>query len=185
MIRRLLRILRNALTFLSLLLCLASLVFWIRSHSVRDAFPLTSFPGQWSLVTHAGSLLLERNYPWVEPAEVKAGMKTHPYKRSFLGFSAAESQEVRTWQGESPQPISYLTKIKTYSFPFWFCVAVFSILPLIRLRHLISLRRRRRRNLCPHCGYDIRATPNRCPECGRQVTNMQSPNPKVSTPAPP
>jgi hypothetical protein len=50
----------------------------------------------------------------------------------------------------------------------WWVIAVPAGLSVI----LIVNRRRRARitaHLCVHCGYDLRATPERCPECGTAV----------------
>jgi hypothetical protein len=49
--------------------------------------------------------------------------------------------------------------------PYWMMAASFSVLPIC---WVVSVRRRVAMgpNLCPGCGYDLRATPDRCPECG-------------------
>jgi hypothetical protein len=52
--------------------------------------------------------------------------------------------------------------------PHWVFGALFGLMPAIRLRHWMK---RRRPDLCPACGYDLRGTPsggqsNPCPECG-------------------
>ena len=57
--------------------------------------------------------------------------------------------------------------------PWWVVMAAASVVPgmqsAVWLRRQRT-RRRRDRNLCMRCGYDLRATPERCPECGTLVT---------------
>jgi hypothetical protein len=54
--------------------------------------------------------------------------------------------------------------------PRWFGVAVALILPALWTWRRIARRRTLFAGLCPACGYDLRATPDRCPECGTIAT---------------
>jgi hypothetical protein len=169
---RLLRILRASLVILSLLLCIASIVFWIRSHRVGGIFHLSPFPNKWSLATSYGTLWLYCDMPLNPPHRIGN------FERSFWGFGTSERQEIRNYDPvKPPGKIEYGTHIKGYFVPLWFCAILFAILPLLQLHSLARLRRRRKKGLCVNCGYDLRASGNQCPECGM--------TPRRSTKAPP
>jgi hypothetical protein len=54
-------------------------------------------------------------------------------------------------------------------FPCWILSAATATAPLLWLRARLRRARRADHDLCPRCGYDLRATPDRCPECGRKT----------------
>ena len=56
--------------------------------------------------------------------------------------------------------------------PYWLPLLVSSALPALWLWATIRRARRPKEGLCPACGYDLRATPDRCPECGTAGAGM-------------
>ena len=54
----------------------------------------------------------------------------------------------------------------SFRVPYWFVVTVPAALPLARVRRRFCRAPYGAGGVCPTCGYDLRATPERCPECG-------------------
>jgi hypothetical protein len=89
---------------------------------------------------------------------------------SLLGLGIGT---VRPWYNQ-PSSYHYAHRVR---FPYWWLFAVFVVTFIIRFRKRQKIRSRIARGLCPTCGYDLRATPDRCPECGSAVPPRASPDP--------
>jgi len=88
----------------------------------------------------------------------------------FLGF------EFQQLQSLSDRP-SYWTRFGfTIAAPCSFLTLLLGTPPLIRILRTVRRYRRRARNACPACGYDLRATPNQCPECGARLIQPDGPS---------
>ena len=169
------RRLLDLLTALSLMLCAAATALLVRSgrvadsvtgESVWDAPPGVRHRSTWAFETDRGVAYLSasRFVPDESPAvsagrvwtcdrSVPTGPPAPP--RTFWG---RRGFSYKRYQWELNQRITD-TSLR---FPLWLPACLFAALPAARL----ARRRRGVHGACPHCGYDLRATPGRCPECG-------------------
>lgn len=165
--RRLLRWAFNGLAALSLLLCVAVCVLWVRSFWVADMVTLRLGTNVYELDSSSGrvgySVAESKPRPFIEwtcwspqtpigvvrwfGTGVRGNNAYHNDPRSSYGVLGIWAADVPMHEGSAPWPVVCL------------CVVVTALARVL-------IRRRHPPGLCRVCGYDLRATPGRCLECG-------------------
>jgi hypothetical protein len=154
-VKRLFRHLFTLLSMVSLLLCMAVSVLWVRSYrSPEPTIIPTLAEGGTEYGSRQGYFFLTIQEPLPtqmlnSPGSVFYTASSHPFpgvEREVMPFTS--TTRVRCW-------LVAMTS-----------TGVFLVGLLATLMQKYQKAARMRRNLCPICGYDLRASPERCPECG-------------------
>jgi hypothetical protein len=155
----------NLAAAVSLVLCVATVALWTPSYRHWDGVTFSSGRVCYGVVSHpfnAINLMLFRKHTGTATLPTEQGWELGTEARSLTDTEVrwhdfvASSFTIGSDQWQST--VWYVT------LPYWALSVATAIPPLGCI-----LRRKRRRStseLCPTCGYDLRATPYRCPECG-------------------
>jgi hypothetical protein len=183
-VKRLPRILWNAATGLSLGLCIAIAYLWGTGY-------LLGWEGAWEWF-HSDGLGYTGCYAEVSGGGIQLGWvrlrvspnatpefielyrknrrsPTDRYLRRTHGSDYPDAGRGGRWSfGDTSRtdPPYIETRVHVIV-PCWLPVALTAMAPALWLNGRVRRWRNRKRGLCPDCGYDLRATPERCPECGR------------------
>jgi hypothetical protein len=181
--KRLVRGLIFALSCVSAMLLLLLIVAWARTTRVSDAVA-------WQRAIVRGQEFKTRQIGiFTSPA----GLSLYRSCATSIGAEGARPREgvfyFQSWPADLPKLIPGINLAPTVlgfglvrgfwgqgsfclTMPLWFPMLVAAVLPartVWLMRRAAIARWRRSQGLCPACGYDLRASPDRCPECGADV----------------
>jgi hypothetical protein len=181
-VRRLPRILSNAATAVSLVFLVLTLAAWARGYWVADRVVVWKYRADYracAVVRGQPGCVLVLGFGGPADGTVEAPpvieWRREPAAAAWdVGFTRSarrwefarfvwQSHEL-AWNSEARQRTPELWEFLLIV-PLCFPAALFAIGPAVALMRW-RRRRGRREGLCPACGYDLRATPDRCPECG-------------------
>ena len=186
----------NMLAMLSLVLCVATAVLWVRSYWVQDVVSNTRY---YPLDGHGvGSdwipKLPEHYHDIPTPIVIVRFVMVHTIRGEFLILQHWGRENILfTYAGwdlfhiRVKEPIQSQTmhlgflwervvrsdsNMLYVGIPLWTVFVLTAVLPgywFIGFGKVRRARWRRQNNRCVSCGYDLVETPERCPECGAKV----------------
>jgi hypothetical protein len=166
---------RQIILALFLALAICSFAFWTLSDSRVQALHWTNTRTFVNLASTSGCIRITFTRWPMAPASAWQWSASSSRQATAIPTLLADPQQ----QFAGFQWDDSLWRVRTRTFstsvdhvfaaPYWAVCTLFC-LPLAPsiVRYIIG-RTRARRGLCPHCGYDLRASPQRCPECGSLV----------------
>jgi hypothetical protein len=175
-----LRRLFTLLSALSLLLCVAVGVLWLRSYSYYEGGPVFLTHSSLGVESVQGYFIVRwradentrekqvRRWVVVPAFRSRSGLPTFPPEETTRVLG------VVYWNTELPiQGWSTPMQLRFLVVPYPWLVVLFLTLPLVYVGYRWRSRTRHP-SLCRSCGYDLRATLDRCPECGTAAADNEA-----------
>jgi hypothetical protein len=191
----------TVLSFLSLLLCTATIASWARSYLCIDYMRYTGHQDRLIVLNGDGEvhfLLMRFQVSWFEivlthrvfhneDLEIGGTLAYSVYTLGNDGVSLPVG-EMSVWMPRFQREQNQTSSAGTYdglwlSFPHWMPACLFALSPALYARGIYRRRSNMKRGLCPTCSYNLTGnTSGVCPECGNAIPATSPADPAKSSP---